>query len=511
MLRIEYICHSCLHINTGDTTIVIDPWFKGTAYKGQWYLFPQPVNTDMIYDAENILISHGHDDHLHEESLRSINKKARIFFPYQWRTGITEYLENIGFKKITEAITFKSYHVSPSTTITYIGFSLESVIVIECDGKVIVNLNDALNSHHENIVKMFLREIKKRWPVIDYLFSGWSGAGYFPNTVHYKNKNDREIGILREQYFANNFCRFVKFLEPERAIPFAPGFALLAHDKRWINGVKFPRTEAEQYYRENFDAGTKVEFCIMQPGSYFENEKFNKSSQYYAESKNDSLYHLVEKVFEKEIIAFNAEKTADEKMAEDLKISMGKILNHNSPLYNKAVLDDASFTVILTDVKRNNCFNVDRLNESFVVTRSDNPSPGRKLHISTTSRLLEFSFEREWGADAMTIGYGIDVEVFEEFTLEKNLDIVCVRLLSLYPKATDNLIKQPFRSMKWLVTNPIMSALAIKQKLSLRAAVNKYPYNERDHWISYSKCDLCQVCNMPLLSKEFAEQLGESN
>jgi hypothetical protein len=355
---------------------------------------------------------------------------------------------------------------------------------------------------------MFLREIKKRWPCIDYLFSGWSGAGYFPNTVHYKNKDDREIGKLREQYFANNFCRFVKFLEPRRAIPFAPGFALLAHDKRWINEIKFPRTKAEQYYRENFDADSNVEFCIMQPGDYFEDEKLNLPSPGYCETRNDSLYNDIDTVFEKEIIDFNNEQSADEKTAAALQERMEKILNYNSSLYSKIVLDDANFAVILTDVKGNNCFNADRLNGSFVVTRSSTPFAGRKLNITTTSRLLNFSFEREWGADVMTIGYGIDVEVFEELTLEKNLDIVCVRLLSLYPKATDNLIKQPFRSVKWLVTNPIMSALAIKQKLSLRAAVNKYPYNERDHWISYSKCDLCKVCNMPLLSKEFAEQLG---
>ena len=48
----------------------------------------------------------------------------------------------------------------------------------------------------------------------------------------------------------------------------------------------------------------------------------------------------------------------------------------------------------------------------------------------------------------------------------------------------------------------------IKQKILMKAAVNKYPYNERDHWISYSKCELCKVCNMPLLSHEFAERLA---
>ena len=64
-------------------------------------------------------------------------------------------------------------------------------MVIESGGKVIVNINDALNSNHENVVMMFLEVLQKHWPHIDILISGFSGAGYFPNQVRYPNKNDR--------------------------------------------------------------------------------------------------------------------------------------------------------------------------------------------------------------------------------------------------------------------------------------------------------------------------------
>ena len=311
-MKIEYICHSSLFIDTGDTTIVTDPWIKGTAYKGQWFLFPPPINIAEMPDVKNVLITHGHDDHLHEESLQFINKRAHLFFPYQWKKGVGDYLNSLGFNDVTETITYTTYQISPSTKITYIGFSLESIIVIESNGKVIVNLNDALNSHHENIVQKFLKEIKKRWNVIDYLFSGWSGAGYFPNTVHYKNKDDAEIGKLREQYFANNFCRFIKYLEPKRAMPFAPGFALLAEDKRWINEIKFSRNNLEQYYRENFDKDSEVEFIVMQPGDYFENDELHSVSPYQYQEKNDSLYHLVDEIYHDEINIFNTIKYVDE-------------------------------------------------------------------------------------------------------------------------------------------------------------------------------------------------------
>ena len=292
-MRIEYVCHSCLYIDSGDTTLVIDPWFKGSAYLGQWHLFPKPVDTKMLHNVKHILYSHGHEDHLHSESLQKLPTSANVFFPYQWRKGVREFFCEKNFLSVTEAMSFKEYPISPTTTITYIGFGLESVIVIKIEDIVIVDINDALNSHHQNIVAVFLREIKKRWPVIHYLFSGWSGAGYFPNTVHYKTKNDMEIGKIREQYFGHNFAKFIHHLQPEIAIPFAPGFALLSRDKFWINDVKFPRTYLEQYYRENFDADSSIKFCIVNPGDYFDEDGFHAVSPYYAHEQNGSLNHLI--------------------------------------------------------------------------------------------------------------------------------------------------------------------------------------------------------------------------
>ena len=43
----------------------------------------------------------------------------------------------------------------------------------------------------------------------------------------------------------------------------------------------------------------------------------------------------------------------------------------------------------------------------------------------------------------MTIGYGLNVYVFEEYTLEKNLDLVCVRLISRFPLFKDDNVIDP--------------------------------------------------------------------
>jgi hypothetical protein len=507
-MRIEYICHSCLHIRTADTSLVFDPWFKDSAYMNQWFLFPSPVNTSALNETAAILYSHGHEDHLHAGSLREFSKDTHIFYPYQWRRGAKAYFSAHGFGRLTEAVSFKKYRLSATTSITYIGFALESVIVVECGDVVLVNLNDALNSHHQNVVDMFLAEIKKRWPKIDYLFSGWSGAGYFPNTVHYKTKNDYETGLIREQYFAHHFCRIAHALQPVRAIPFGPGFALLKKDKQWINEVKFDREELENYYREHFESQPAIEFCVINPGDYFEEEKFHKISPWHKRFAESSIAQLVREEYPDEIAATEKVNGCTNEEAEQIRVLLGKCLEHNRGIFDATVLAEVNFSIRITNLQSDPFLNIRYEDGKLTVARSDSPAAAHKLLIRTESHLLRFAVENEWGGDVLTIGYGIDVDVYDELTLEQNLDIVCVRLITRYPTASGTLKKDPVRAVSYFLKHPMMTQLAVKQKLMLRNAVNKFPYNERDHWISWSKCELCRVCDLPLLSWELGELVG---
>lgn len=507
-MRIEYICHSCLFIDTGDTTLLFDPWLKGTAYHGQWQLFPPPVSLSMLPRVRNILYSHGHEDHLHRDSLLALPNDAHVFYPYQWRRGAKEYFAENGFHELTEAVSLKAYRVSPTTTVTYIGFALESLIVIETNGIVIVNINDALNSHHQNVVEFFLQEIKKRWPKIDYLFSGWSGAGYFPNTVHYKTKDDREIGLIREQYFGHQFCRIVRRLQPTYAVPFAPGFALLRPERRWINEVKFPRETLQSYYAQHFSANDPIEFFNTHPGDYFDENGFHAVSEWHDRYAQKPVAELIAETYAEESTAAEQLDTCSEAEASALLPLLDHWVNQNSQLFDAIVLQEAKFALQIEGLEQNPFFNFRFREGKFVIERSQTAAADTRLLLRTRAVLLAHALNHDWGGDVLTIGYGVDVDIYDEPALEQNLDIVCVRLLTRYPTTSSSLKKDPIRALSYFIRHPLMSKLAIRQKLMLRNTVNKFPYNERDHWISWSKCDLCKVCDLPELSFRFGEQLG---
>ncbi|NOU47345.1 MAG: hypothetical protein HOO86_09810 [Bacteroidales bacterium] len=443
-----------------------------------------------------VLISHGHEDHLHEPSLKMIQKNAHIFFPFQWRDGVAGYLRHLQFNDITEAVSFKTYNYK-DIQITYLGYSLESVIVVECEGYVIVNINDALNSNHETAVDFLLKKIKDRWPKIDFLLSGWSGAGYFPNKVHYKNKDDKEVARIREQYFADNFCRFTQYLQPDIALPFAPGFVLLADENRWINNIKFPRKIVDQYYRENFENETHIQFPITYPGDYFIDKTFHKTSPNHDNKDDQAMYQNLDEIFRDEIVLANRIDYMDDDEVTSLEDKLVYWINKNKSLYDAEVIRDSVFSIKFNDLKQNIFFNIFTVGDELTVKRSDKASEDDRLIITTKAKLLSHNLDKDWGGDLLSIGYGIDIVVFDEPSLEKNLDIVCVRLITRYPIFKDDVLKNTGRVMKHYFNNPSLTHLWITQKIKLRPYVNKYPFNERDHWITYKKCDLCKVCHLP--------------
>lgn len=495
MMQLTYLAHSSFEVRCGSTTLVFDPWLSGGAYDDQWFLWPLPPHGPEKVIADAVIITHGHEDHLHTGTLRQLGKKATVFFPFQWRAGARGFLRNFGFEKVVEAVSFRKYHVN-DVAVTYLGYSLESLVVIEYRGEVLVNINDALNSNHETAVDFMLGEIKSRWPKIDYLLSGWSGASYFPNQVRYRGKNDEEIGKLREQYFANNFCRFTEALQPRCAVPFAPGFLLLAENNRWINHVKFPRKGLPAYYSKHYRTDREIRFLVPYPGDEIAGRNLIMRSPLHVmtdEEQMDAAYDHYAGVQEK----VNRAAPLPDDHINRLVSVLAKWCNFNKRLYHSKVIDDVYFSIHLTDADTAAFINVTSQDGVIAVQRSAGALHGSKLLVTTSGGRLLRALGKPWGGDIITIGYGLEVEVYDELSLEKNLDIVCIRLITRYPIARQDMLRYPFRALLYYGYNPAITSLWLKQKITLKPYVNKYPYNERDHWLTYKKCDLCAVCKMP--------------
>lgn len=90
-MRIEYISHACLAIRTADRQLATDPWWDGACYARQWNLFPRPVDISAVEQADAILVSHAHADHLHEATLAGLSAGKTAYLPLllvRWNAGM---------------------------------------------------------------------------------------------------------------------------------------------------------------------------------------------------------------------------------------------------------------------------------------------------------------------------------------------------------------------------------------------------------------------------------------
>ncbi len=504
-MKVEYISHACLLIETADRRILTDPWLEGSAYADQWFVFPKPVaDRAHLASADAILISHGHEDHMHAPTLESLPKTAQLFFPFNWWAN-REYLEYLGFKRITEAATGKKHRLGPDTFVTYIANNLDSIIVVESGGRVLVDVNDSLHAHHPRVIELFTEQIRRRWPRIDMVFCGFGGASYFPNTIHVEGKNDEAVGRLREQFFIHNFCRIVAGLKPKVAVPFAADFALLEPNNEWMNRIRFPRTKIADYFREQFGAESPdTVIHAMFPGDVLEDGELHANSPYRAELHEGDLHHLIARQYPQEFEAAANPPMILEESAAKLTDEIRENVALRSKLFRPERLETLRFAVRATDVAEKPYYHVRFVSGSPHVERSAEPLTDEWLVIGVSSRILRYSFGSTWGGDAITIGYGCDIRVLDKRVLGQKLDTVCVRLLTRHPSASRVMLKQPVRATRFLLSNPLTRKWAIRR---LRHRDNLDATYDADLWLARTKCEVCQVCDMPLLDSRFSATL----
>ena len=507
IMKIKYVGHACLYVETADRKIVIDPWFNGPAYQQQWHIFPKPVDTSFVHDADCIVITHGHEDHLHADTLKLFRRDIEILYPYQWKDSSLKFLQDLGFTNVKECLSYKPVQLTANTKITFVANSLDAIVSVEDGDEVMVDLNDALNAHAKAIIKLLTAGLKKQWNRIDYLVCGLGGAGYFPNTVHLEGKNDWEIALLRERFLAHKFCELVQQFKPRHVVSFVPGFALLDKSKQWINEARFEREKLEAYYKEHFDEEATTTFIHPFPDDTVAQGQLQATSPYHQLYANHTVTELVQQQYGAEMEAYNQPEDVSEARGAKVFNALQLYLPIAAKAFSAEVLQYVNFDLHLTDAKSKPFIHVYFENGLVRAERNNAATQTTNLRIETKTRHLEFSMENEWGGDVFMIGYAADIYVLHEIALKQNMDIVSLRLLCRFPYASQELIKNPYRGLRFIASNPALSALLINNKVLRNGNPNKLPHNERSHWINRSKCEVCMACDLPLLSYSLGEDI----
>ncbi len=160
-------------------------------------------------------LTHWHFDHMHEDSLRRFNRRCHMLVPKFPVSVMAQGLRELGFDNVTEldhgevfalaaGFDFTSYQVS---------YQDDSVCVVEADGVVLVNVNDA------KPLPRAWKTLNQRYPAVDFMFRSHSPAWSYPSSYTFDNPAEA-ISVSRESY-VEAFRSAANVLKPRYAVPFA--------------------------------------------------------------------------------------------------------------------------------------------------------------------------------------------------------------------------------------------------------------------------------------------------
>ena len=146
----------------GAPVLVTDPWIEGSPYFGSWTLsheIPEEQRA-AIRACPYVWFSHGHPDHLNAESLPLFRDRV-ILLPDHVGRRIQNELERGGFT--IEVLPDRTWrHLSPRLRVLCISdYNQDAILLVDLDGRLVVNLNDASNSGWG----WYVKKIVRRYPL----------------------------------------------------------------------------------------------------------------------------------------------------------------------------------------------------------------------------------------------------------------------------------------------------------------------------------------------------------
>lgn len=234
-MKITFIGHASLLIEVGGVTVLSDPWWRGPCFGAQWWNYPAPYLSALEGEHLNyIYISHGHHDHFHPGTLRTLSRDAKVVVSRA--TKLSPSVKELGFEVIEldddEVLDLGKNGVTCRIMETY---AHDTLMVVADGQEVCVNLNDALHSAPEAVQVDFVARLKKLFPQIDYVFCGYGVASHFPNCYVIPGKDREATAAHRQQYFNRQWARLIDGLQPRFGFPFAADVIFLEEDLFWVN------------------------------------------------------------------------------------------------------------------------------------------------------------------------------------------------------------------------------------------------------------------------------------
>jgi hypothetical protein len=267
-MKVTFIGHASILVEAHGLSILSDPWWRGPCFGAQWWTYPAPHSSRLIdRSIDYIYISHGHHDHLHPGTLRTLRRDGLKILVSR-HVDIGSSLRELGFEVIEldeDELDFGGLKVRILKTHGH-----DTLMVVDDGKEVCVNLNDSLHSAPHEVQTEFVARLRRLYPRLDYVFCGYGVASHFPNCYELPAK-DREATVAkRQRYFNRSWATLIAGLGPKFGFPFAADVVFLDDDLFWANEPTHNSERPTDAFHSLFPR-SRVKTLDIAPGFTMEN------------------------------------------------------------------------------------------------------------------------------------------------------------------------------------------------------------------------------------------------
>lgn len=219
-MKITFLGHIGLFIETEHGSILCDPWFN-PAYFASWFPFPsnETIDREQLAHPTYLYISHLHHDHFDSQFLREhVSKEAMVILPDYPLNLLERELRELGFTKFLQT---KNSQVTERDGLCFMVMAMtaptdgplgDSSLVID-DGEICL-----LNQNDSRPVDL---DLLNSFGPFDVHFVQFSGAIWYPMVYQYPEKMMQALGRKKRENEMARALRYINEVGANHVIPAA--------------------------------------------------------------------------------------------------------------------------------------------------------------------------------------------------------------------------------------------------------------------------------------------------
>jgi hypothetical protein len=247
-LGFETIGNACLICHDGGPVLATDPWIKGPAYFGSWTTSHEipPEQLANVRACKYLWISHGHPDHLSQESLEGLRDKEILLpdhFGVKGGGRIARELRGMGYRVRVLADGVWTQLAPRLRVLSIADVCQDAILLVDLGGHLVVDSNDA----SDNGAGPFVRKIVDQYADTYLLaLTGYGDA----DMINYFDESGRRIPppAMKKEPFIDGIEQILALFGIRAYVPFSSQHRYQRTDSAWANACTTP----PEVYRTSF-------------------------------------------------------------------------------------------------------------------------------------------------------------------------------------------------------------------------------------------------------------------